>query len=484
MSAPTILLSAPYGVAARFLLRTAVVPRLLDAGVKVVVLVPNPDEEYLRAEFDDPRITLELLRTGTQPPADRLWLATTTLRGTVLADGHRNRTIRAKLANAAAGLAQQGRLGRLAAAALRVTVPAFWRSRTLRRGLLALETRFRSPDPHADVFERHRPRLVVTTSPGWFLADAVVLREARRRGIPSVAAVLGWDNPTSKGYRGADPETIVAWSQHMADQVAALHDFPRERVQATGVPHFDLYRRPGQLLDRETLFARFGLDPARKLVVFATSTPSGLGDNTAVARSIEEAIASGTLGDAQLVVRVHPFYFRTGEDTGIGSLRALAERCEHVTLDVPEILSLRMRSDVPHSDDVRLGSLLAHCDVLVNVFSTTTVEAFLLDRPVVFVGGWQRPDRPGGPDPRDYAGYTHLRGLIEAGAVRVAADPAALVEHIRSYLDDPSLERDLRLRFAQREAGPADGHAGDRLADLILAAAGTRAPAPAPSGTV
>jgi len=478
----TIALAVPHGVAARFLLRTQILPRLLDAGVRVVVLVPNPDEPYLQAELCHPDIVLERLQATNDPPRSRPWLALMLLRGHVLAGGARNGTLHAKLRQTARRLSAGRASGRVAAVALKGAAKLLWRSRALRRGLVFAETRACMPDRHRDILLRHRPDLLVTTSPGWFPADAAILEEARRAAVPTLACVLGWDNPTSKGYRSMAPQRTIAWSAHMAAQLAALHDLAPARIDTAGVPHFDRYVVPGAVADRADLFARLGLDPARRLVVFATATPIGFADNAGVARILAEAIEDGRLGiDAQLVVRLHPFFFRPDRKEAYDELEQLAREQPHVHLDVPEIVSERMRSDVTEADDERLAALLTHADVLVNVYSTTTLEAFLADTPVVFAGGWVGPGVDGEPDPRTYSSYEHLREIVAEGAVQVAATPGQLVEHVARYLADPSLERAQRERFARRETGPADGRAAERTADLILQAArspsGARRPA-------
>jgi hypothetical protein len=472
-SGPTVALVVPQGFAARLLLRTEVLPALRAAGARVVVLTPNPDEPYLRAELG-PDVALEALLVGTAlPRPSRAWYLLVTLRNHVLAGGDRLSTIRTKLRNRRRGqVARAGRRALLVECAVGLACAALWRSRVLRRALLALETRLFATDLHAAAFARHRPDLVVCASPGWFAADAIVLREAQRRGIRTAALVLGWDNPTSKGYRGADPDLVVAWSERMAGQLASLHDLPRERIAVGGVPTWDAYAHPGSLPDRAALCAEMGLDPGRRILVFATSTPSGYDGNEAVVRRLAAAIDGGELGAAcQLVVRLHPINFRPDVRPDLGEMAELAARHEHVHLDVPEIVSERLRCDMPASDARRLGALLRHCDVLLNVFSTTTLEAFLLDRPVVFVGASDGPGRPGDPDPRTYTSYTHLRELVEAGAARIAGSGEEMVEHVRTYLAHPELEREQRLAFARRECGPTDGNAGRRVAGLLIAAA-------------
>jgi hypothetical protein len=470
---PTIVLAVQQGFAARLLLRTDLLPALRAGGAKVVVLAPNPDEPYLRAEL--PRdVALEPLRVGTALPGpSRAWSLLVILRNHVLAGGHRLSTIRTKLRVRREGMvARGGRKARAVEAMVHLACAMLWRSRALRRGLLALEARLFASDLHADIWERHRPDLVVCASPGWFFADAIVLREAARHGIRTAALVLGWDNPTSKGYRGADPDLVVAWSDRMAEQLSELHDLARERIAVGGVPTWDLYARR-ELPDREALYAELGLDPSRRTIVYATSTPNGYSRNEAVVERLAAAIEEGELGtDAQVVVRLHPINFRPDVAADLGEMGRLAEAHEHVHLDVPEILSERLRCDMPASDQIKLAGLLAHGDVLVNVFSTTTLEAFLLDRPVVFVGSTDRSAKPGDPDPRAYTRYTHLQELVEARAARISRSLDEMVEHVRAYLADPAPEHAARVRFAARECGPTDGRAGERVAHMLLAEAG------------
>jgi hypothetical protein len=468
---PTVALAVQQGFAARLLLRTGILPALRAAGARVVVLAPNHDEAYLRAELPDD-VALEPLRLDAGLPRQApLWHLLVVLRNHTLGGGHRLSTIRTKLRVRREGMvARGGRRALALEAAIHAACALLWRSRLLRRGLLALETRAFATDLHADVWERHKPDLVVSASPGWFNADAIILREAARHGIRTAALVLGWDNPTSKGYRGADPDVVIAWSDRMAEQLARLHDLDPGRIHVGGVPTWDAYADPASLPSREELCRELGLEPERRIIVYATSTPSGYSRNEAVVERLARAIEDGELDvPAQLVVRLHPINFRPDIAADLGEMGALAERHAQVHLDVPEIQSQRLRVDMPASDARRLGGLLANADVVVNVFSTTTLEAFMLDRPVVFVGSSDAAARPGDPDQRAYTRYTHLAELVGAGAARTSRSLDELVEHVRTYLHDPSLERDQRRRFALQECGPTDGYAGERVARLLLA---------------
>jgi hypothetical protein len=461
----TLFMVVHQGFVARYLLRTDILDSLSAAGARVVVLAPNHDEPYLEAELGAAGVRLEPLRADISEVASRLWLLLYHLRSYTLGRVADTAALREKYGGARQ---QQRSRNRAAAWVIHAALQVLWRSRMARRALLGLESLLYSPRLHRDLFERYRPDLVVTTSPGWFVSDALVLREARREGVPTAVSVLSWDNPTSKGYRGAFPDRMIAWSERMADQIARHHDYPRDRIEACGVPHFDAYRREGELWSREELCSRLGLDPARRLIVFAASAPGQHSHNLEVAGALARAVADESLGlPAQLVVRLHPIYLRPDHMTPLDGFRELSERNPHVTLDVPEVVSDRLRCDLPRSDGLRLGSLLKNCDVLVNVFSTTTLEAFLLDRPVVLVN----------PVGRAFGEYAHIRPVAQAGAALVAESPAQIAEHIRTYLRQPSLHSEARRRLALEECGPSDGHAGERIAERLLEQMGMVVPA-------
>jgi len=467
--ARSVFLVVPQGPAARYLLRTAVLDTLIEAGLEVVVLAPNADEEYLRRELRGRGVRVEPLRAPDAVERSRVWKALVYLRQNTLGGGEGTSTLRARYRNARRRL-QTGQP--LVASGLDLAVRSLWRSRALRRLLLRAESLAYAPRLHDDLFDRYRPALVVTTSPGWFLADAIVLREARRHGALTAAVVMAWDNPTSKGYRGAEVDRVLAWSEAMADELVRHHDLARQAVAVTGVASFDTYVRGDELLSREELFRPLGLDPARRTVVFAGRSPSSYAHNLTVAETLARAVADEAWDEpAQILVRPHPIHFRSDHRTPMDAYRDLARRYPHVVVDMPDVVSERLHCDLAPSDTVRFASLLHHCDVLVNVFSTTTLEAFLLDRPVVLVSPAAHRALGLGEqaeDSRSFDEDDHVQATVREGAARVAGSFAEIVGLVGAYLQRPELDREARSRVAAAECGPTDGASGRRAGRVLL----------------
>ena len=123
----------------------------------------------------------------------------------------------------------------------------------------------------------------------------------------------------------------------------------------------------------------------------------------------------------------------------------------------------------PTSDDRRhLANTLAHSDVVVNVASTTAIEAAMCDTPIVNIGFDGATRRPFLDSAARYYRYTHYRPLVEARAVRVAKSPEDMLELIRRYLERPDLDREGRAWAVDEQCYRNDGRASERVAEFVL----------------
>jgi len=469
---PTVFLCLYHGSAARFLLRTDILTTLRQRA-RVVVLAPNADENYLAAEIGGDDVVIEQHRADLPRPADsRLWMLLYVLRQFVIGGSGGDTTAARYEAFHAELASTRGRV----AAVVDVAVRMLRRSRLLRRMLLGVETRLFARDAHRELFDRYRPCLVVATSPGWFFSDALVLREAERRGIPTAAVVLGWDNATSKGYRGADPAHVVVWSERMAREMKEHHDVASRRTFVGGAPHFDAYLQDGRLMERDAVVQALGLDPGRRLIFLAARSPSSADNNLAVAERLARAVQDDEFGEpAQLVVRPHPINFKPGVRRSVDVFEDLARRFDDVQVQVPVVLSEKLYCDLSPDDTLLLMSLVKNADVVVNLFSTTTLEAFIADRPVVLVtseAGKGESLEEAASHGRRFEDDTHFAPVVASGAAEVAGTLDGMVAAVGRALRDPTRGAPERATVARAECGPLDGRSGARIGEFLLECAG------------
>ncbi len=469
----TVFISADHGLAIVYFLQSDVVPQLLAAGVRVVVLTDDALREQIQARFGQPGLIVEGLRLKqAQEYASRhmgelqWWLhflrrvggskrinieAMESYVQQVHAEEPRRRQIFFPLAQAAVGLLR--------------------RSAAARKALVRLQMAF-TPQLYADLFEKYQPSLVIASTPGWRL-DRYLLREAHARGVETAAVIVGWDNSSSYSIPGAPVDWITCWSQQQKDELVYGSDWVPERVHIGGIPSYDGYFRKTWLMPREEYFKLHGLDPQRKLLSYAASFVS-FSPNYQNIEALARLVASDALVEpGQLLVRLHPNHFWdnplfAGEREKIMQLAKVTPHM-HVVEPVPLGGSLGYYSgeDMPEKT-----SMMAYSDVFCTVYSTMVVEAAIHEQPIVSVcidapGGWNTPRKFSLPLSEIGNWPTHLR-FREAGAGRVALDEAALREAVNASLREPEADRAKRREFILQECTYTDGSAGKRTADFLL----------------
>ena len=129
-----------------------------------------------------------------------------------------------------------------------------------RKFLVRMQNRFiPQPNLYADLFALHKPDLVIASTAGWRL-DRYLLREAKLYNVPTLAAIVGWDNPSSYSIPGAALDYATCWSQLQKDELVYGSDWDPERVHIGGIPSYDGYFRKERLLSKEDYFKLHGLD--------------------------------------------------------------------------------------------------------------------------------------------------------------------------------------------------------------------------------
>lgn len=456
----TIFLSVASGHNVADLLRSDVWRTLLAArDLRIVVLSPFSADPRFVAEFSHPRVAFELLSVHRPGRLERViesilserFLLDTGLRAVRL------QRDRARL------------LGPYPGRPLLATAKG-----VVSRLPVSRRTWFRLAQAATDSrrvetwFEQYRPDLVVTSTAGFFHAEAPVVYAARRRRVPVMAVDLVWDNLSSK-YRTIRPvDFLTAWNQDMREEAVRYHGLLPERVPVCGAVQFDWYFANGGLPARPAFLVGIGADPARRLVTLATAPLTVYPSTERIVERLARAVEGAELGaPAQLLVRVHP-----------RDEVARYERWRRPPLVLVEkpVARIAAAAGTPVFDAFapteanrrHLAATLAHSDVLVNFASTTTIEACIFDTPVVSVGF---DDVPGLPLPlsvRRYYTFEHYRPVVELGAVRIAASLDDLVGEVRRYLADPTRDRAARRALVDRLCAFTDGRSGVRVGEAIL----------------
>ncbi len=472
----TVFISADHGTAIIYFLQSDLVPTLLEAGVRVVLLTDDEIKERIAQRFNRPGLIVEGLRLKQANEYARRvnprlqWLLSSYLRrvggswriNTEAMDSHIWEVLKEN--------SWKFRLGIWAPSALAILL--LRSSRLARQALVRAQMRF-VPGLYDDLFETYHPDLVIASTAGWRV-DRYLLREAKQRGVPTMVAIVGWDNPSSYTIPGAPMDWATCWSEIQKEELVLGSDWPPERVHIGGIPSYDGYIRREWLMPREEYFRLHNLDPNRKLISYASSFVH-FAPNFPNIETLARLVASDSLAEpAQLLIRLHPSHFQERPKLFAEERKrvfALAERYPHVHVVQPVPLGGSLGYYSGEDMDEK-ASMLAYSDVFVTVYSTMVVEAAVHDTPIVSAvidspNGWGHPKKYSLSLRKIGNWPTHKR-FREAGAGRVAPDEDALREAINAYLRDPYLDSAQRRRFIEQEITYTDGSAGRRTAEFIL----------------
>jgi hypothetical protein len=472
-----IFISADHGMAIIYFLQSDVVPRLLEAGVEILVLTDDETKDRLAQRFARPGLTFEGLR-----------LKEANAYGT---------TFRPRLQWLLAYLRRVGGSWRINTEAMdshiwEVWVENGWKFRLAmwipaalailalrtfafaRNFLVRLQNRFiPRPSLYFDLFATHKPELVIASTAGWRL-DRYLLREATLHNVPTMAAIVGWDNPSSYAIRGAPMDYATCWSELQKDELVYGSDWDPERVHIGGIPSYDGYFRKEWQLSKDDYFKLHHLDPDRKLISYACSFVH-FAPNYPNVEALAKLVSSDSLAESsQLLIRLHPSHFQDKP-------RIFAEERERIfalekqysNVHVVKPIALGGSLGYYGGEDMdEKASMMAHSDVLVTVYSTMVVETAVHDTPIVAAvidvpGGWNKKGKFSLSLKKIGNWPTHKR-FRDAKAGRVAGNEKELCEVINLYLKNPSLDSAERRKFIEDEITFTDGTSGKRTAEYVL----------------
>ncbi len=462
-SMKTVFLAIFQGVEAKNILRTSVLPELLnDPDIRLVFFARTPERaEYYRKEFSDSRIVYEAADWKPQGRLERFFAllkfqlirtATTDLRRRMELD------LRGNYLKYAFGRALNVLIARPNARRV-----ARWLDRHLVR-----EPGF------APFFERYRPDVVLLAH----LFDdpeIALLREAKRRGVPTIGFVNSWDKLTARAAIRILPDELLVYNDIVRAEAIRHADMPAERIHVVGIPQYDLYYgyRP---TPRRDFLRALGIAPEKRLILYAPMGETFSSADWDIIDLLKGWLEHGALGsDIELFIRFQPNDFVDEVELS---------RRPWLKYDRPGIRFSRTRGvdwDMSGEELERLADTLAHISLLVCYASSISVDAAIFGKPVINIDFEIKPPAELMRSPTQFYRMEHYQKALASGGIRLVDSPQALAEWIRTYLARPETDRAGRRRLVAEQCGPADGKAGERIAGEVRAA-GRRPAEPVAAG--
>ena len=286
---------------------------------------------------------------------------------------------------------------------------------------------------------------------------------ARELGIPVVTSILSFDNLTS---RPAFPkyDHYLVWNEVMRDQLLKFYpEVASDQVTITGTPQFDFHRKCDFVWTRSKVLGKLGLHAEGRYFLYAASHESLAPAETDLVSALAERMSRDQiLRDYHLVVRLHPL------DDGT-RWKTILKKTDRLVLCTATDMSPDRDgwSFSSAEDQARLVSSMLHSEGCLNIVSTMTLDAAILDRPVIGINFSKEPDSPREIMYEEYEA-DHFVPLVRSGGLRLAHDWAELVDLMHRAIKEPGRDRRERRAMVLEQCGVLDGRASDRVAETLL----------------
>jgi len=311
-------------------------------------------------------------------------------------------------------------------------------------------------------FDKYKPDLVFVTdvlAP----ADALFLKQAKKKKVPKIAMVRGWDNLTSKGVVRVRPDKIIVHTDLMKEEAIKYADMKEKDIYTSGVPIFDYYvgYKPSA---KEDFYKKIGVSPEYKLILFAPFFGHYRDSVKEIIKYLDQAISNGEIDEKiKLLVRLAPSYNKE-----LGEFKSN----QNIIYDVPgkqfPLDNYRNDWEFLTADMQHLADSIYYSSVTINFASTMTVDAAALDKPVINIDyDVVKPDSTKISIRYIYKN-DHYQPVLKANCMKMARSNQELVKQINSYLKNPRQEKEGRSRILKELTWKFDGQCSQRVGNYVL----------------
>lgn len=446
----TIFITIFEGVEVKNILRTPIIINLLKGGnVRLVFLTKSEQKvEYYKKEFPNPNFIFEVVQWQSKSLVDKFFSKT---KFTLLRTESTN--LKRKLVAEYEGKIIHYYIG-LAANYL-IAWPY------IRRITRFLDYSLVKDTTYQIYFEKYKPDLV-------FLAhlfddpEIALLREAKRRKVPSVGFVNSWDKVTSRAIMRLLPDKIIVFNDIVRNEVMKYNEMKSEDIFISGLPQYDFFYTTTPS-SREEFFKKINCNKEKKLIVYAVMGRAFSSSDWDMIDFLSELIKNGKLHyECELLVRFQPNDFIDTEEI---------KKRPYLTYDNPGIRFGTKRGvdwDMNEQDLLHLRDTLFHMSLLICYASSLSVDAAVFDKPVININFEIKENDKLIKSPTQYYHSTHYKNALNTGGIRLVNNKDNLIETINSYLENPHLESIERKNLVKEQTMFTDGQSGERIAHFLL----------------
>lgn len=311
------------------------------------------------------------------------------------------------------------------------------------------------------------PKLVVSTYPV-SLMEGRILLNARYLGIRSVIHLLSWDNISCKGRFLSLADKYISWGPIMTKELQEYYNIDPNDIYETGVPHFDLHHKAKERLVKSYL-RKLGLKAEIPYLLFGMSSPYFAPNEIDIVEKLAEWVEEKIfVKEIQLIIRPHPQNIEGNMADTSWLPRLDALKSNYVVIDYPELNTSNIPWSMQKDDMPKLSTLLAQASVSINSGSTLSIDALATETPVILSSFDGAEIKPYWESAKRLVDFPHLKKLISIDGVTVARTYEELLNGINKYIQSPDSKIVERSKSLKMHCGIIDGQSTNRVVEAIV----------------
>jgi len=338
---------------------------------------------------------------------------------------------------------------------------------SIRKRFKQKESSYLKDERATALIKKLNPKLVVSTYPINYL-ESKFLYAAKQAGVSTLIHLLSWDNITSKGIFPVIPDQFIAWGPVMQEELKEYYNLDEDKIHVCGVPHFDQHIEVKDTDNYKEVLLDLKLNPEKPYIFIAMSAPRFAPHEIDIVEWLAKSVSKNVFGsDLQLVIRPHPQNVQgsLGDKRWLKRLDKLSS--PRVAIDYPTLVDSKVRWSMRKSDMLRLSNLLAGCKVCLNSGSTVSIDALMMDKPVVMTSFDGDKKLYYWKSARRLVDYIHLKKFVAMGGATVVHSYEDLQQELMRYLLYPNHELNKRQHALKMECYQNDGQSTTRVIEAM-----------------
>ena len=250
------------------------------------------------------------------------------------------------------------------------------------------------------------------------------------------------------------PDELIVFNEELKKEAAKYADMPARRIFVSGAVQ----------LDRHSSYVPTARPFAEPYIVYGPlgrtfdKTAESDKEMVEILNNLIEERRCGFTGKEIVVVRFPPNDFIKKKEL---------KQFPHIVYDIPGTRFGNTRGqdwDMSEAELDELNNLLHHALLVICYYSSLSIDAAALRKPVININFYPTDERKRHP----YYDTTHYSKVKALGGIVLVQSREELCRAIGAYLANPSLHARERRAIAQQQGFRSDGTAGERVAEKLL----------------